>query len=160
MILGAGDQGGIMEAETRLIAGDLIIQEDCGNIDWDAVRGCLRAVGMASRDPELHRRAFLNSFAVVFLHNGKQLIGFGRPLSDGAYRAAIYDVAVSPPHQRRGLGTLIMERMLARLSHCNVILYANPGREDFYLKLGFRPMRTGMAKYLKPAVMKERGLIS
>jgi len=111
-----------------MTAGDLVIQEDCDNIDWAAVRDCLRAVGMASRDPELHRRAFLNSFAVVFLHNGKQLIGFGRAISDGAYQAAIYDVAVSPPHQRRGLGTLIMERMLARLSHCNVILYANPGR--------------------------------
>ena len=54
---------------------------------------------------------------------------------------------------------MIMERMLARLSHCNVILYANPGREDFYLKLGFRPLLTGMGKFLKPAVLKARGLI-
>jgi len=107
----------------------------------------------------LHRQAFLNSYAVVFLRDGEQLIGFGRAISDGAYQAAIYDVAVLPPYQRQGLGTLIMETMLARLANCNVILYANPGREDFYLKMGFRPMLTGMAKYLKPAVMKERGLI-
>ncbi len=153
-----------MATDTRLSTGELIrnliIQENCDNIDWTEVRSCLRTLGMAYRDPELHRRAFLNSYAVVFLRDGELLIGFGRAISDGAYQAAVYDVAVLPPYQRQGLGTLIMERLLARITNCNVILYANPGREDFYLKLGFRPMRTGMAKYLKPAVMKERGLIS
>jgi len=29
-----------MEAETRMTAGDLVIQEDCDNIDWAAVRDC------------------------------------------------------------------------------------------------------------------------
>jgi len=148
-----------MEADTGTAVGKLNIQENCEDIDWMEVRHCLRTVDMAYRDPELHRQAFNNSYAVVFLREGKRLIGFGRAISDGAYQAAVYDVAVLPPYQRQGLGTLIMERLLVRLADCNVILYANPGREDFYLKLGFRPLLTGMGKFLKPAVLKARGLI-
>ena len=46
---------------------------------------------------------------------------------------------------------------MLRISHCNVILYATPGKEGFYEKSGFRRMKTGMARFIKDASMRERG---
>jgi len=90
-------------------------------------------------------------------HRGDQLIGFGRAISDGVSQAAIYDVAVVPEFQNQGVGTTIINHILARIVHCNVILYASPGKEGFYKTLGMRKMKTGMALFLKAEEMKERG---
>ena len=88
-----------------------------------------------------------------------QLIGFGRAISDGAYQAAVYDIAVVPEFQKMNIGRTIMEKLLERLSGCNVILYAMPGKEEFYRKLGLRKMKTGMALFRNPERMKKRGFI-
>ena len=82
---------------------------------------------------ELIRTCFLKS---------KELIGFGRAISDGVYQATIYDCAVLPEFHGKGGGTTIMKNILSRISHCNVILYATPGKEGFYQTLGFLRMKT------------------
>jgi predicted N-acetyltransferase YhbS len=61
------------------------------------------------------------------------------------------------PFQGKGIGTTIMKTILPRISHCNVILYASPGKEGFYQTHGFRKMKTGMAHFKKGVAMKERG---
>lgn len=138
---------------------DLRIQEHCENIDWNQIRDYLKLVGMGYHKPESHKKAFLNSFSVVFIFDHEKLIGFGRAISDGAYQAAIYDVVVIPEYQRQGIGRLLMERISQRVSNCNMILYANLGREEFYAKMDFHLMKTAMAKFLRPEVMKEKGFI-
>lgn len=138
---------------------DVRVQEECHNIDWTAVSNLLKLGGMAFHEPEVHKKAFHNSFSVVFLFDKNKLIGFGRAISDGAYQAAVYDVVVAEEYRKLGLGRLIMERILEKVNHCNVILYASPGREKFYVKLGFRLMKTAMAKYLRPDIMEEKGFI-
>ena len=135
------------------------IQETCESIDWDQVRGILKAVDMGYYEPERHRQAFENSFAVVFVFRDEQLVGFGRAISDGAYQAAIYDVAVTPECQGQGVGKLIMGQLLQKLAHCHIILYASPGKEGFYAKEGFALLKTGMARFLNPAQMQARGVI-
>jgi len=138
---------------------DLRIQENCENIDWHQIRDYLKLVGMGYHNPESHQKAFFNSFSVVFIFDREELVGFGRAISDGAYQAAIYDVVVIPEYQKRGIGKLIMEKILQKISNCNIVLYANTGREGFYAKLGFRLMKTSMAKFLRPEIMKEKGFI-
>jgi ribosomal protein S18 acetylase RimI-like enzyme len=85
------------------------------------------------------------------------LIGFGRAISDGAYQAALYDCAVVEEFQGKGIGNIIMNNILSQLSHCNVILYASPGKEGFYQKHGFKKMKTGMAHFINSESMSERG---
>jgi ribosomal protein S18 acetylase RimI-like enzyme len=126
-------------------------------VDWRKVSETLKRVGMSHGDPDLHRKAFENSQTTVFVYHGDQLIGFGRAISDGVYQAAIYDVAIVPEFQRRGIGAAVIREILARLSHCNVILYASPGKEGFYRKLGMRKMKTGMALFLNAEEKKEKG---
>jgi len=93
----------------------------------------------------------------VFVFHAETLVGFGRALSDGEYQAAIYDVAVHPAAQGNGIGKLIIQSILKRIPNCNVILYASPGKEGFYQKLGFRKMKTGMALFKNSTGMATKG---
>lgn len=136
---------------------EIDIEYDCSGVDWRKVSETLRRVGMSYGDPDIHRKAFENSHTTVFVYSDDQLIGFGRAISDGVYQAAIYDVAVVPEFQKQGIGTSIIKHILARLSDCNVILYASPGKEGFYRTLGLRQMKTGMALFRKAAEMKGKG---
>ena len=136
---------------------DVELRFDCAGVDWTLVSDTLRRVGMASRAPELHRKAFEASHTVVFAYSNGQLVGFGRAISDGAYQAAVYEMAVAPEFQKQGIGAKIMQALLARLPGCNVILYASPGKEDFYRKLGLRKMKTGMALFQNADAMAQKG---
>ena len=133
------------------------VKQDCAGVDWKAVSETLKRVGMAYYEPDMHRKAFEASHTTVFVYHAGRLIGFGRSISDGAYQAAIYDCPVLPEFQGKGIGTIILKNILSRISHCNVILYATPGKEGFYQKLGFRKMKTGMAYFKNSESMKELG---
>jgi ribosomal protein S18 acetylase RimI-like enzyme len=133
------------------------VTQDCAGVDWKTVSETLKDVGMAYDEPDVHRRAFEASHTTVFVYHADRLIGFGRAISDGVYQAAIYDCAVLPDFQGKGIGTTIMKNILSRISHCNVILYASPGKEGFYQTHGFRKMKTGMAIFKKGAAMREGG---
>ena len=126
---------------------DVDVKMDCVGVDWKVVSEILKCAGMAYHDPDLHRRAFEASHTTVFVYYTNRLIGFGRAISDGVYQAAIYDCAILPELQGKGIGTTIMKNILPRISHCNIILYASPGKEGFYQKHGFRKMKTGMALF-------------
>jgi ribosomal protein S18 acetylase RimI-like enzyme len=133
------------------------VKQDCIGVDWKSVSETLKRVGMAYYEPDVHRKAFEASHTTVFVYHADRLIGFGRAISDGAYQAAIYDCAVLPEFQGKGIGTTIMKNILLRVSNCNVILYATPGKEGFYQTLGFRKMKTGMAYFKKSESMRESG---
>jgi ribosomal protein S18 acetylase RimI-like enzyme len=75
--------------------------------------------------------------------------------------AYICDIAVLPSHQGTGLGMDIVSR-LVELSrgHRKIILYAVPGKEGFYRKLGFKRMTTAMAIFDDQAGALARGYVS
>lgn len=68
----------------------------CSKVDWKLVADTLKIVEIGYHGPGLHKKAFENSYVTVFLYQNIRTIGFGRAISDGAYQAAIYDVAVNP----------------------------------------------------------------
>ena len=136
---------------------DLNIRTDSKGVDWTTVRDILKRVGMGYQDPDVHKKAFDASYITVFVYHAGQLIGFGRAISDGVYQAAVYDCAVLPEFQGMGIGKTIMNTILSAIPQCNVILYAPPGKEGFYQTLGFRKMKTGMARFIKSDAMKDRG---
>ena len=136
---------------------DVVIRFDCSGVDWTQVYETLKRVGMGHYSPDLHRKAFEASYATVFAYSGDRLVGFARALSDGVCQAAIYDVAVVPECQRQGVGARLMTALLSRLDGLNVILYASPGKEDFYRKLGLRKMKTAMARFPHPDARAQAG---
>ncbi len=136
---------------------EVTLQLDCSGVDWNEVYETLKRVGMAHFSPELHRKAFEASQATVFAYSENRLVGFARALSDGVCQAAIYDVAVVPEFQRHGIGARLMNALLSRFTHQNVILYAAPGKEDFYRKLDMRKLKTGMARFPDAEARAKKG---
>jgi len=129
----------------------ITLLDDQSQIDWCAAAEVFRLAPLGTREPEKLRRAFRNSYASAFAFHGNRLVGLGRAVCDGEYQAAIYDIVVVGECQGRGIGSAIMRNLLSRLPVDNVILYAVPGKEGFYGKLGFRRMRTALA-HLGPAM--------
>ena len=132
---------------------------DCQNIYWNLLMALLKRSGMGTYAPELHRRAFENSYRTVFLYDGDRLIGCGRLLGDGAYQGAIYDVAVDAQYRGCGLGQKIMDELLNSAGSMNILLYASPGKVSFYEKFGLNAAKTGMVRFQNPSVLKEKGSI-
>ena len=136
---------------------NLRLQLDTANINWDLVVEILQKVGMAYYTAEIHKRAFNKSQIVVFVFDEENLVGFGRAISDGEYQAAIYDVAVIPDFQGKGIGKMIIQTIVEKIPNCNFILYASPGKETFYEKENFKRMKTGMALFMNGERMQRNG---
>ena len=135
------------------------VKTDCEGTDWLAVCELIKEAGLAVHSVEVTKKAFENSYRVVFVVHDGVIIACGRMISDGAYQAAIYDIAVLPEYQGKKLGKLVMDELHKKLGDINVILYASPGKEAFYQKLGYRKMLTGMAHFTDMNRMRERGFI-
>ncbi|WP_231717053.1 GNAT family N-acetyltransferase [Desulfosarcina ovata] len=146
-----------LKQQKKSVQMNIQIKTECTDIDWGTVPEILKSVGMAHYSPEKHRQAFEASCCTIFLYDGEDLIGFGRAISDGAYQAVVYDVAILEKYQGHGFGKRIIQEILSRVSNCHVILYASPGKEGFYEKYGFRRMKTGMASFLNKDAMAKRG---
>lgn len=134
---------------------------DLGAVDLDELSNLYRVAPLGDKPPEALATVFGNSMFMCFVYAGGVLAGAGRVLADGLDCAYIADVAVHPDHQGRGLGKAIIRRLVALArNHKQIILYANPGTEDFYGKLGFLRMNTAMAIWQDPARAVEQGLLS
>jgi ribosomal protein S18 acetylase RimI-like enzyme len=127
------------------------------SINWELVSAILAKAGLSSSEPEICKRAFQGSQVTVFAFDDENMVGTARAISDGVKQAAIYDVAILPEYQGNGIGKIMMESIMDKLPGCNFILYANVGKEPFYEKLGFKLLKTGMAKFVKAELMASRG---
>ena len=86
------------------------------------------------------RRAIECSWYVLSAYDGEELVGFGRIVSDGVLYAMIYDMIVKPSHQGNGIGTAILEKLVARCREHglrDVQLFSAKGKAQFYRKRGF-----------------------
>ena len=134
---------------------------DLGAVDLDELSNLYRVAPLGDKPPEALATVFGNSMFMCFVYAGGVLAGAGRVLADGLDCAYIADVAVHPHHQGRGLGAEVIRRLVARASgHKKIILYANPGTEPFYARLGFLRMNTAMAIWHDPARGVAIGVLS
>lgn len=113
-------------------------------IDWSSLAGLFVRADLGNRSLRVLEAAFRGSQVAVFAYEDGRLIGAGRALSDHTLWSAIFDVAVDPAHQGRGIGTELVRKIFEIAGTPNVMLKSVPGKEPFYGKLGFRLMPTGM----------------
>ena len=135
------------------------IVKDINKINFEEAFNLIRLAGLSTIDLEMHKKSFINSQVTLFIYDNEILVGVGRAISDYIRHGAIYDVAVLPTYQGKGIGKIIIEEIKSELVGCNLILYASPGKEGFYENLGFRKMKTGMAIFADEYLMIERGFI-
>ncbi|MBX9687898.1 MAG: GNAT family N-acetyltransferase [Candidatus Obscuribacterales bacterium] len=110
------------------------------NISPLQVQDLCASVGWSRRDPVLIARALANSLAVVSAWDRDIMVGFARATGDQVFNATIWDVAVRPAYQKRGLGRLLMVELLKDLDSYGIpliTLYADPGTDGFYKRFGF-----------------------
>jgi ribosomal protein S18 acetylase RimI-like enzyme len=131
----------------------------CDEINWAEVYEVIKRAGLSAHSQERTQKAFENSYARVFVFDKNALIGTGRAISDGISQAAIYDIAVLPEYQKSGIGKAIIQELHKNFHDMNIILYANPGVESFYEKLGYSKMLTGMGRFRNVEVARQRGFI-
>jgi GNAT superfamily N-acetyltransferase len=134
---------------------------DDGAVDWEELSALYRVAPLGDKPPESLRTVFGNSMFKCFVYVDGRLVGAGRVLADGLDTAYIADVAVHPDRQGKGLGSaIISQRVELAAGHKKVLLYANPGTQGFYSKLGFFRMNTAMAIWRDRARAIRTGLIS
>lgn len=105
-----------------------------------------RLAPLGNKAPEWLETAFSNSMFRFFARENDMLVAAGRAVADGVDCSYICDIAVHPAHQGRGLGREVIDRLVAASQgHRKILLYAVPGKEEFYGRFGFRRMRTAMA---------------
>lgn len=139
---------------------DIRFSNEADEISWEELALLYeRAPLGAKREPEKLRVAFNNSLLKVFAFDGGHLIGAGRALSDGVWRAGIYDLAVLPEYQGRGIGSKLIRHLIQHAGVDVITLYAAPGKERFYQQFGFRKMKTAMAIMPDLEDRKARGFI-
>ena len=139
---------------------EISLSTDIDRISWEELARLFELAPLGkNRDPEKLEMAFRNSLLKVFAFHGEKLVGAGRALSDGVWRAAIYDVAVLPEYQGKGIGSTIIRHLIDSANVEVIMLYAAPGKEEFYEQFGFRKMTTAMAITPSEDEARKRGLI-
>lgn len=77
-------------------------------------------------------------FVVIRNEDTNQLIGFGRAISDGIYRALLDDVVIDTEYRGKGFGKQIIQELLKELGEVEqVFLNTKPALEEFYKQFGF-----------------------
>jgi len=133
---------------------------DVTGVDWATVADVIKRAPLSTREPDKIKQAFENSDLICFAWHNDKLIGMARALSDGVFQSVIYDLCMLPDYQGCHLGTRMMQAMIKRLDTPSVILWAVPGKEEFYARFGFKPMLTAMALVENPERTAGQGYIT
>lgn len=117
-------------------------------------------VGWNNFAEEQVSRSISNSVYSVTVINNREAIAMGRLIGDGIYYL-IVDIVVKPEFQGRGIGSKVIDMLLAYVDkgtpiggRSSVQLIAEKGKENFYVKKGFKLIPhefcgSGMRKVIK-----------
>ena len=93
---------------------------------------------------EQTEKALNNSLYTVVAEDDGKVVGMGRMTGDGLYYL-IVDIVVQPDHQKKGIGSTIIDMMIDYVDRetpiggrSSVQLTAEKGKETFYEKKGFK----------------------
>jgi len=135
---------------------EVSILNDLENVDWLRMKEIYHSVGWKKHNEEKIKKIFNLSNVIAIAYHKDRIVGFGRGISDGIFNAAIYDVVIENQYQNKGIGKQIISNLLDQLEGISCVhLVATTGNEEFYRKLGFKNMKTAMARYLDPNLIKE-----
>jgi predicted N-acetyltransferase YhbS len=137
----------------------MTLSDDIEKVDWERLALVIERSPLGKRDPKVLRETFHNSQVRCFAWEGGELIGAGRAITDFVRVAYICDVVVLPEFQGKGIGTEIMSYLADRSKAAHILLYAVPGKEIFYTRLGYRKMKTAMARFTNADAARQMGYI-
>ncbi len=127
--------------------GPLSIRYESGitGVCWHRVAALIQAVGWPSRPADALREAFGRSSYVRIAYHQDRIVGFGRSVDDGMYYGMVVDLVVDPEYQRKGIGSELLRQLREEMEKKGfyiINLVAARGREEFYLKQGWKRSET------------------
>ena len=134
----------------------LEIKSDIENVDWDRLAQVYRAAYGSTISKERIRTIFERSWETrIALWDG-EIVGGVYAFSDGELDASIHGLATHPDFQKRGIGRALMQSIAAAFDpHIALLLTTEPHNENFYRKIGFRPLKGAMAINFPAAQMED-----
>ena len=118
-----------------------IIEND---LDYETYIALRKAAGWKNFCREQVEKAINHSYYSVVLRENGESIAMGRIIGDGLY-FTIVDVVVRPDYRGKGLGTLIIKKLIEHIEQgvpaggrVSIQLISEMGKEDFYVKQGFK----------------------
>ena len=134
---------------------------DQSKADWSELSELYKIAPLGIKPPADLEIVFTNSRFKCFVFDCDKLVGVGRALADGLDCSYICDIAIHPEYQGMGLGVQVVQYLIEQSrGHKKIILYANPGKERFYSKHGFKKMNTAMAIFRNEEEMINNGTLS
>ena len=85
------------------------------------------------------KKSLANSDVIVSLWVGDEIVGFGRALTDGIYRAVLWDIVIDQNHQGKGFGTLVMKNLLSskKIKNTKKLYLMTTNKKLFYSQFNF-----------------------
>ena len=86
------------------------------------------------------KKCLAQSDVVVSLWLGKEMIGFGRALTDGIYRGVLWDIVIDERLQGKGYGKIVVNALLdsKEMKRVKKIYLMTTNKKDFYCQLDFQ----------------------
>lgn len=101
-------------------------------------------VGWGVREESIVKEALQNTVYSVCAFDGERIVGFARLIGDKTIFLYLQDVMVLPDYQGQGIGTMLLEKIVAKIHEVKkisptlrVYLGASKGCEGFYKRFGF-----------------------
>ena len=96
-----------------------------------------------TEQPDVLRKGFENSLLTLAAYEEEQLMGIIRTVGDGHTIVFVQDILVFPKHQRKGVGSALLQTVLDRYRHVRQIELATDNTVKtiaFYKSMGFCEM--------------------
>lgn len=96
-----------------------------------------------TEQPDVLRKGFENSLLTLAAYEEEQLMGIIRTVGDGHTIVFVQDILVFPKHQRKGVGSALLQTVLDRYHHVRQIELATDNTVKtiaFYKSMGFCEM--------------------
>ena len=86
------------------------------------------------------KKCLANSDVIVSLWVGREIVGFGRGLTDGIYRGVLWDIVIDKNHQGKGFGTLVVNNLLSskKIKKTKKIYLMTTNKKLFYSQFDFQ----------------------
>ena len=90
------------------------------------------------------RKCLANSDVVISLWVDKEIVGFGRALTDGIYRGVLWDIVIDQTHQGNGYGSLIINNLLSsqKIKNTKKLYLMTTNKKLFYSQFDFKEVAT------------------
>ena len=86
------------------------------------------------------KKCLANSDVVISIWSNKEIVGFGRALSDGVYRSVLWDIVIDEVHQGKGYGKLIVKNLLdsKKIRKTEKVYLMTTNKQLFYSQIDFK----------------------